>query len=46
MTIVLWVIAAVWGVSFAFVMAGFFVDTVRTTVITHRRTRRGAQLSV
>ena len=45
MMIVLWCVAAVWGVSFAFVMAGFFVDTVRTVVHGHRRGRRGAQLS-
>jgi uncharacterized membrane protein YhfC len=34
------VVAALWGISFAVVMAGFFVDTVRTAVLDYRRSRR------
>lgn len=42
MTLVLWVLwalVAIWGVSFACVMAGFVVDTVRTSVVKHRARR-------
>jgi hypothetical protein len=44
MMFVLWCVAAAWGVSCAFVMTGFLVDTVLTFVHGHRRGRRGAQL--
>lgn len=36
---VLWALAAIWGVSFACVMAGFVVDTVRTRIGKHRARR-------